>query len=428
MTRPRGAWAAILVPVLLAGGCDSAPGGAAEGDALELALEPLASPADIGALFPFVASGPDGRTYLTWTQPLEEGGHAVRLAELEAGEWSAPRTVTTGDRFFVNWADFPSVHALPDGTLAAHWLARGGEGTYDYDVWVATSPDGGESWSDALVLHRDGVAAEHGFVSFFPADGGFGAVWLDGRNTKGGHEGAVEAGDDHSGQGGAETAMTLHTTVLHADGTLSPTETMLDGRICDCCQTAAAVTSRGPVVVYRDRSPEEVRDISTVRLVDGVWTEPTTLHEDGWVIPGCPVNGPALAARGDDVVAAWFTGAEGIPRARAAFSSDAGATWGDAIEVDDGNPLGRLDVELLDDGSAFVVWLEAGQGATDALLRARRIQPDGVRSASTDLAITPAARSSGFPRMAPGDGGIVLAWTDPSEAGGVRVMRVRVDP
>ena len=128
------------------------------------------------------------------------------------------------------------------------------------------------------------------------------------------------------------------------------------------------------------------------------------------------------------MVAAWFTGAEGIPRTRLAFSADAGATWTDAIEVDDGNPLGRVDVEILEDGSAFVVWLEAAAGETEALIRARRVHPDGVRSASTDLAMTPAARSSGFTRMAPGDGGIVLAWTDPSETGGVRVMRVRLDP
>ena len=222
--------------------------------------------------------------------------------------------------------------------------------------------------------------------------------------------------------------MTLHTTVLRTDGTLAEVETMLDARICDCCQTAAAVTSQGPVVVYRDRSPEEIRDISVVRRVDGAWTEPAPLHADGWVIPGCPVNGPALAARGDAVVAAWFTGAGEIPRVRVIFSSDAGATWGEAVEVDDGAPLGRVDVELLDDGSALVVWLEAAPGEADALLRARRIHPGGVRSTSLDLALTPAARSSGFPRMGPGDGGIVLAWTDPAETGGVRVMRVRVDP
>lgn len=428
MTRAGGAWATLLLPLLVAGGCDTAPPGPAEGDALELAMEPLASPADPGALFPFVARGQDGVTHLSWTQPLDEGGHAIRMASLEAGEWSPAQTISSGDRFFVNWADFPSVHALPDGTLAAHWLARSGEGTYDYDVHVATSPDGGATWSDPVILHRDGVAAEHGFVSFFPADGGFGAVWLDGRNTRSGGDEGADAADGHAGHGTPETAMTLHATVLRPDGTLSPTETMLDGRICDCCQTAAAVTSRGPVVVYRDRSPEEVRDISVVRQVDGAWTEPATLHADQWVIPGCPVNGPAVAARGDDVVAAWFTGAEGIPRTRVAFSTDAGATWGDAIEVDDGNPLGRVDVELLEDGSAFVVWLEAGEGETEALIRARRIRPDGMRSASTDLAMTPAARSSGFPRMAPGDGGLVLAWTDPSETGGVRVMRVRVDP
>ena len=38
----------------------------------------------------------------------------------------------------------------------------------------------------------------------------------------------------------------------------------LDPKVCDCCQTAAAVTDDGPVVVYRNRSDQELRDISAI--------------------------------------------------------------------------------------------------------------------------------------------------------------------
>lgn len=418
--RRRGLRVLPLAAVLAAcGGEDGLP---ADGADLIFAVEPLASPAAPGAVFPHLASTPDGGSVLSWTEPLPEGGHAVRLAFLRGGEWSEPRTVATGDRFFVNWADFPSVHVLPDGTLAAHWLDRSAEGRYDYDVKVAVSGDEGVTWSPPLILHRDGIPAEHGFVSFFPDEGGFGAVWLDGRKV--GAAALAEA----RGEDGPPREMTLHHAVLGRDGTHATDEVQLDGRICDCCQTAAAVTESGPVILYRDRSDAEIRDISVVRRVDGRWTEPAPLHRDGWEIPGCPVNGPQADARGRSVVAAWFTGAGGIPRVRAAFSDDAGATWSPPLEVDDGAPLGRVEVVLLDDGSALVVWLEAAEGETDALIRARRIHPTGARSRSADLALTRAARSSGFPRMASGDGGLVLAWTDPADDGGVRVMRVRLDP
>ncbi len=64
------------------------------------------------------------------------------------------------------------------------------------------------------------------------------------------------------------------------------------------------MTARGPVVAYRDRSVDEVRDIAVVRRVNGTWTTPAVVHDDHWQIAACPVNGPALASRGDTVVIA----------------------------------------------------------------------------------------------------------------------------
>ena len=40
-----------------------------------------------------------------------------------------------------------------------------------------------------------------------------------------------------------------------------------------------------------------------------------------------------------------------------AFSRDAGATFGQPIQVDDGESVGRVDTLLLADGSALVCWL-----------------------------------------------------------------------
>jgi hypothetical protein len=35
--------------------------------------------------------------------------------------------------------------ALPDGSLAAHWLVKSGSGTYAYDVNISRSFDGGKT-------------------------------------------------------------------------------------------------------------------------------------------------------------------------------------------------------------------------------------------------------------------------------------------
>ena len=201
-------------------------------------------------------------------------------------------------------------------------------------------------------------------------------------------------------------------------------ETVLDPRVCDCCQTTAVRTPRGVVVAYRDRSPEEVRDISLVRYENGLWTEPYALSHDGWKIPGCPVNGPALDAAGLGVVAAWFTMANGTAAVRVALSRDGGATFSEPVRADDGKPLGRVDVVALPSGDALIVWVESGAG-NEAQLRARRVRLAGGTDASFVVAATSANRASGVPHAVFADSRLYFAWTDEGE-GGARPSQVRL--
>jgi hypothetical protein len=255
--------------------------------------------------------------------------------------------------------------------------------------------------------HRDGTASEHGFVSFLPVGASAGLVWLDGRRF---------VGPDSTKE------MTVRYTTLDADGSLGD-EVLLDDRACDCCQTAAAMTADGPLVAYRDRSADEIRDIAVTRLVDGRWTPPRPLHQDGWRINACPVNGPQADAAGRDVVIAWYTAANDSPRVQVAFSADAGATFGPPIRVDDGNALGRVDVLLTDRGHALVAWLERVGEAAE--VRARLVDPRG-RGAARVLATTGAQRASGFPRMARLGDRVLLVWTDPAGGSAVRAATLEL--
>jgi hypothetical protein len=218
--------------------------------------------------------------------------------------------------------------------------------------------------------------------------------------------------------------MQLGTTHLRSDGSVGST-ILIDDRICDCCQTSAAMTSRGPVVVYRDRSPDEIRDISILRRVDGVWTQPARVHADDWHIEGCPVNGPSIVADGERVTVAWFTGARDTARVNVAFSTDAGATFGAPIRVDDGNPAGRVDVEFDGEGRALVTWLErvGGEGAE---VRLKTVSADGQSSSMAVIATSAAARSSGFPRMIRNGDELLFAWTLPGDTARVRLATARL--
>lgn len=382
---------------------------------LPLVARELGSPAGPGSGEPNLAVAPDGRVLLSWIEPAGEGGHTLRFSSLEGeSAWSAPRLIAEGKGWFVNWADFPALAALPDGTLFAHWLEKSGPSTYAYDVRVVSSRDGGASWTGPVVPHRDGTKTEHGFVSMAPwGDGELGMVWLDGRKTAG------AAASEH---GHATAQMALMHTSLSGEGRLGA-ETVLDPRVCDCCQTDMVRAKDALVVVYRDRSEAEVRDMSVVRFAGGSWSAPRPLAADGWTINGCPVNGPAIAAHGATVATAWFTAAGDKPAVKLAFSSDSGATFGDPIAVDDGRPLGRVDVVVVDDQTALASWLEQGEKGV-ASLRLRRVRRDGGRAEAITVAESTGARSSGFPRMALAGRRLVLAWRDAAEPPRVRTAVV----
>lgn len=374
----------------------------------------LQSPAPAGSGEPHLSADALGNVYLSWLEPRGEGVHALRFARLapDGTQWSRPQTIVERDDLFVNWADFPSLLPTRSGRLVAHWLQKRGADNYAYDVRIAQSLDGGVTWSGSRVLHDDGAAAEHGFVSLWETpQGEVQAAWLDGRGT-GAH---LTHGE-----------MQLGFSALSPDGVPGPTE-LIDTRTCDCCQTDAAWSADGPVLAYRDRSGEEVRDIRVLRRVQGRWLEPVQVHADGWRIDGCPVNGPAIAAQDRRVAVAWFTAAQDQARVNVAFSDDGAAHFGPALVVDEGAPLGRVDLVLDGEGHALVSWMERAENNT-ARVMLRRVHPDGTRSAPVEIAKSAASRASGFPRMVAASDAVILAWTEPGTPSRVRLSRVNPGP
>jgi hypothetical protein len=356
----------------------------------------------------------------------------LKFSERTPTGWSAPRAIASGRDWFVNWADVPSVLRLPSGALVAHWLQKSAPSTYAYDVRLSYSLDDGKTWSASFLPHHDGTPTEHGFASLFPAGDGFGLVWLDGRAMlappKPG-EGATGSGHGEHGGG----AMSVR--YARFDKNFKQVEeSLVDDKVCECCPTAVAVTSEGIIAAYRNRSNDEIRDNYVARLVNGKWTTPQAVFSDHWKIAACPVNGPSLSASGSLVAMAWFTARNDQGQAFAAFSRDAGKTFSAPIRIDDAGTLGRVDVELLPDGSALATWIEfaplredasGAKAESRAQFRARRIEPNGTRSAPVTIAGIAGARSSGYPRAAVANGEVVFAWTE-STAGGELQVRTAV--
>lgn len=404
----RRAWLAALC-CLLVGACGVPNPAREEGELARASSAGFDPPAAAGAFAPNLATV-EGDLAATWLEPtvLPDGadGHRLRFARLDGEVWSEPVSIAEGGDFFANWADFPELVEAGDGALYAHWLAKTAPDTYAYSVFLARSGDGGATWEPYGKLNSDDTPTEHGFVSLLAEEKGARAVWLDGRAM-------VEGGP-----------MALRTARVDER---ERTEKVLDPRVCECCGTDAVVSSDGPVIVYRDRSEAEVRDVLSVRRAGPGWSPPAPVHADGWRIEGCPVNGPALDAAGAVVATAWFTAGSGTGRVQVAFSDDSGATFGEPIVLettsDDAVVLGRVDIALTDDGTARVSWVT--QVGERAAIRLRSVSRDGVMGDERLIAETSPARASGFPILQFVDQRLFSAWVEIGE--GRLASRVRID-
>jgi hypothetical protein len=359
-------------------------------------VTPVQSPAGANSFEPQLTVSDRG-VILSW---VEVAGRTSRLefAQRTDSGWTTPVEVASGDDWFLSYADVPAVHRMPNGTLLATWQQQTDPFIEATNLRLTYSTDEGRTWAPSFLPHSDGKKVQHGFPTFVDMPGGgVGVLWLDGRNT------------DFDFDDPNRAAMNLRFATF--DGNWKQTgDTMVDDRVCECCPTTAVMTAEGILSAYRDRSEKEVRDIAVSRFENGAWSQPVRVHGDNWEIEACPVNGPMLAARGRDVVIAWFTAVSGQGQAFAAFSSDAGRTWGAPIRLDDAASLGRVGLTLLEDGSAVASWVEYANSGGQ--FRARRIERAGTKSAPITIASVAGTPTSGYPRVALRGDELLFAWTE----------------
>ncbi|NUS38460.1 MAG: exo-alpha-sialidase [Lysobacter sp.] len=364
-------------------------------------VQDWALPATPGAAEPDLVVAPDGRLLLGWISSVPGRRNALQFSDTDpAGHWqSAPRTIAIGNSLLANWANTPHLLATPDGALWVHWLQAVGAGEAS-NLALARSTNDGFSWSAPLQVNPEGAPAEHGFASMWPASQDtLGIAWL---------AGGAEQPDAHATHGAATT---LRAAVF--DRTMQRSgEQVVDPQVCDCCRTAVAMTTRGPLLVYRDRTSEEIRDIAAVRFDGHAWSRPVPVHADGWKMAGCPVNGPAVAARGNDAVVAWLTGAHDKPTVLLARTSDAGEHFDAPVTVDAGPQVdGRVAVAL-DAQQAWVAWLRDRPGGSTLWLS--RYAPDLSHELQRFEVAKLHARgpAAGYPQLAVREDGAWLVWTD----------------
>jgi hypothetical protein len=359
---------------------------------------------------PFLFSTKDGKTHLSWIEKTDQTNY-LKFSSWDGNVWSEAALIAQGDDWFVNWADYPQISSFEDGTLIAFFLQKSGPGTFAYDIMTTTSKNGTD-WTVPSKLHDDQTQTEHGFVSMTPWGENMLISWLDGRNTGSGH-----TGHDHGHQG----QMTVRAALLDSKGTkISDWE--LDERVCDCCQTSSTMTDEGPIIVFRDRSETEIRDLGLVKWEEQNWSETFPVHMDLWEIAACPVNGPKISAWKNHVGVVWYSAANDRPEVKVAFSENNGKNFAPPIKIDLGKTIGRVSIAMINQETAFVTWMEEGK------IMGRKVTSQGRLGNPIVIAQSSEKRSSGFPQLSYDGKNIWLVWTEDSEEWRkIKVSKIKIE-
>jgi len=358
----------------------------------------------------------NGALYLSWIEE-DDSYSNLYLSQYKEDKFAWARRIASGENWFVNWADFPGIAAFnQEGHLLSYWLEMKGQGTYDYDIKYSMSSNHGQSWSTPRILHNDGVAAEHGFVSAVPYEDKLLIVWLDGRSMGSGHG---DAGHNH---GHGNGSMMLRSAMVDIAGDVS-NRLMIDDRVCECCQTDITISPCGAFVVYRDRSPDEIRDTYYAQYTGKEWSEPKPLYQDKWKINGCPVNGPQIDNNNGIIAAAWYSESNNLRKVQLSISNDCGNTFSDPFILSEGEKaMGRLDLKVSYKGTIYISYMEESIDTADIIICA--VNKDGKILNRTIVGQNVKSRKSGFPRLAVHKEQVYICYPDRLESKRIKVKQL----
>ncbi|WP_411727607.1 sialidase family protein [Methyloglobulus sp.] len=341
----------------------------------------------------------DGKLILSWVE-TRGSKNTVRFAVYDNAAWLPMQTVISTDS---KLADPPVVQGLSDGTLAAAWMlaVKNDKDPYAADIYLAHSKDGGQTWTAPIKPYGEQARIYDAQMSLAPLpDAGLALVWTDSRHV---------IHDDSKSASKKTSRHQLMATVLNKDWQAGK-EITLDDDVCSCCSTYTDVRDSELVTVYRDHLKGEVRDISAVRWNRNGAVQATPVHDDHWVINGCPSNGPSVDLSGQQTVVAWFTAGDGKGRVRVSFSAG-GDKFKSPIEVDD-QAIGYANALLLDDGSALVSWRH-NAGPEEELMVARVTAGGEVHDRTTVYRGSFARWPSKYLGIEKIGNEVFIAWTDP---------------
>jgi hypothetical protein len=329
----------------------------------------------------------DGNAIMSWVE-----SDVLKYSIRKGGQWSEARVIASKRHFFHHPAELPEVIGMPNGAYMAHWIETPKPDSEAEFPFVSASRDG-VKWTAPAPGQRDKSDVEHGLASMVSNGDGTASLFFL-QSLK-----------------GPDAPTSLMRSIISANGNEIKEET-LDPDVCECCPTATGKTSRGLIVVYRDHTKEDIRDMAVTRFENGRWTSPKIIYPDKWQVDACPVNAGAVATKGDRVAVSWYTAGGDKPRVELSLSPDSGADFGKATVVSTGSAYGYTSIAIDDAGGAYVSWLE--RNGDNAKLLVRHVGADGMAGPVTQVA-TGTRKSLGYPRIVRVGNELLIGWNTDSK-------------
>jgi len=292
----------------------------------------------------------------------------------------------------------PKIAIAQNGNIYLTWT-EGLPSPYSGYIWFSRSTDGGKTFSEPFIVHRDRAEITHRFDSLAVSPSGrIYVAWVDKRDliaaqlAKKSYDGAAIY-YSFSDDGGA--SFTEERKVADAS--------------CECCRIAMLANDMGEaVMMWRHLFNGGVRDHAIARINPDEATFKIHRASFGnWKIDACPHHGPAIAKGGDwGYHMAWFDGGDkpGLFYARMdgeAWVSSPAKRFGDS-DSQAGHPA------LISDGDK--VWL-AWKEITDTTSLVKLVKSnDGGRSWDPPIMISQTKGKSDYPQLLVKDGQVHLAW------------------
>jgi hypothetical protein len=350
-----------------------------------------------------------GRAYSAWIETTD-GGSNVYLGVIDSTGLTQRVRVNDidGDAAPHEQAP-PQVAVGSDGAVYVVWQNNTeitGREFPASNLRFARSIDGGRTFEPATFVNDDagGIPASHTFQDLAVAnDGTIYVSWIDGRARAAAQAGAAMS--EHAGHGGSMPASEIRVAASRDGGRTFSPGVIVHRNACPCCRTSVAVSADGTVAVAFRSAADNIRDMIVVRSNDRAMSfgDPVRVHEDGWLIDGCPHAGGSIAydAAGRLHIA-WYTGAQERQGLWHAVSAPGVDAFGEPVPLhaEGWVPVSQVKIAAAPGGSVWIAWDD------------RRPEQAEVRVARAEGAEVRASRVLGAgtsPAIA-ADGHVFVAW------------------